>query len=152
MILRGEIIQAARNYLGTPYLHQGRVRGPEGGVDCVGLCVCVARDLGIVAPDWDITGYRRLPDGFSLMHHLRESMAAEVSDFEFGDLIVLTYDRLPHHVGIVGDYHGGGFSLIHANGAARCVEERPLVYGQGMEFVTAFRFKGVSTERAPGIA
>jgi cell wall-associated NlpC family hydrolase len=144
MIQRADIVATARSYIGTPYLHQGRVKGPRGGVDCVGLGVCVARDLGIKPEGWDITGYRRLPDGFSLMHHLRENMAAEVAEVLPGDLVVLAYDAFPHHVGIAGDYFGGGLSLIHANGKAKRVEETQLVYGQGMRFVTAFRFAGVA--------
>ena len=73
---REQIVSAARQLIGTPYLHQGRV--PGHGVDCVGVGVCVAWACGIKPTTWNITGYRRIPDGHSLMRHLRENMAVEV--------------------------------------------------------------------------
>lgn len=144
-ITRAQVVAAARSYLGTPYLHQGRVGGARGGIDCVGLGVCTAWDLGIKPRTWNITGYRRLPDGHSLMRHLREHMAAEVplEALQPGDLPVLAYDRFPHHVGIVGDYAGGGLSLIHAAAVAGRVVEQRLVLDAQLRFVTAFRFVGV---------
>lgn len=143
---REQIVSAARAYLGTPYLHQGRVGGSNGGIDCVGLGVCVAWDVGAKPRAWNITGYRRLPDGHSLMRHLRENMRDEVSEKEMqpGDMIVLAWDRFPHHVGILGDYHLGGLSLIHANNNTGRVDEQRLVLSDKARFVAAFRFPGVS--------
>lgn len=39
-----DLVRAARGYLDTPFKHQGRLKGA--GVDCVGLVICAARDLG----------------------------------------------------------------------------------------------------------
>jgi len=145
MITREQIVQAARAYLGTPYLHQGRVAGPNGGIDCVGLCVCVSWDLGVKPRGWNITGYRRIPDGYSLMRHLTEQMSAQVSQsaMQPGDMITLAWDRHPHHVGILGDYPHGGLSLIHADGHSRKVVEQRLVFSDRAKFVAAFAFPGV---------
>lgn len=145
MTTRADIVKAARALLGTPYLHQGRVPGLSGGVDCIGVCVCVARACGMKPASWNITGYRRIPDGHSLMHHLREEMAAEVGqpDMRPGDLVVLDWGKYPHHVGIVGDHTLGGLSLIHANNATRRVDEHRLVIQSPARFVAAFRFPGV---------
>ena len=56
---REEIVAEARKWIGTPFRHQGRIRGR--GVDCVGLPLCVMRDLGIA--DWteDFRVYPRRP-------------------------------------------------------------------------------------------
>lgn len=146
MIEPAAIVAAARAYKGTPYLHQGRVGGPKGGIDCVGLGVCVAWDVGAKPRSWNITGYRRLPDGVSLMRYLREHMGAESVDITTlapSNLIVLAWDRLPHHVGIVGDYVHGGLSLIHASNNSGRVDEQRLVFDQGARFVAAFQFPGV---------
>ncbi len=145
MTTRAEIVQAARALLGTPYLHQGRVAGPAGGVDCIGVGVCVARACGMKPASWNITGYRRIPDGHSLMRHLREEMAAEVeqAEMQLGDMVVLDWGRFPHHVGIVGDHPLGGLSLIHANNATGRVDEHRLVIHPPARFVAAFRFPGV---------
>ena len=63
MATRDRIIQTALDYLDTPYHHQGRVKGV--GVDCAGLVICVARDLGL--SDYDLDGYSRHADGVSLL-------------------------------------------------------------------------------------
>lgn len=39
------VIAAARGWLDTPFHHQGRLKGV--GVDCIGLVVGVARELGV---------------------------------------------------------------------------------------------------------
>lgn len=150
-ITRDQIVATARGYKGTPYLHQGRVKGA--GIDCVGLGVCVSWDLGIKPRSWNITGYRRLPDGHSLMRHLRENMAAEIGQGEMqtGDMVVVAFDEWPHHVGIVADYMAMGsgglqqaHSVIHANSKTGRVEEGRLVFDGAMRFVAAFQFPGVA--------
>lgn len=141
---REQIVSAARQLIGTPYLHQGRV--PGHGVDCVGVGVCVAWACGIKPTTWNITGYRRIPDGHSLMRHLRENMAGEVDlqGTQPGDLVVIAFDLFPHHVGIAGDYHGGGLSLIHADNRAGRVVEQRLVFNEEIRFVTSFVFPEVA--------
>ena len=141
---RDQIVSAARQLIGTPYLHQGRV--PGHGVDCVGVGVCVAWACGIKPTTWNITGYRRIPDGHSLMRHLRENMAGEVDlqGTQPGDLVVIAFDRFPHHVGIAGDYHGSGLSLIHADNRAGRVVEQRLVFNEEIRFVTSFVFPEVA--------
>ena len=141
---REQIVSAARQLIGTPYLHQGRV--PGHGVDCVGVGVCVAWACGIKPATWNISGYRRIPDGHSLMRHLRENMAGEVDlqGTQPGDLVVIAFDRFPHHVGIAGDYRGGGLSLIHADNRAGRVVEQRLVFNEEIRFVTSFVFPEVA--------
>ena len=58
MALLSDIVDQARGYLGTPFLHQGRTRH---GLDCVGLVIRVAHDLGL--SDYDIDHYARAPSG-----------------------------------------------------------------------------------------
>lgn len=145
MPTRADIIASARSLKGTPYLHQGRVAGEKGGVDCIGVPLLIGRELGMKPETWNFTGYRRLPDGFTLMAHLREHMGAEIGQEEMqpGDLVVVSFGRHPHHVGVVVDYHLGGLGLVHANGQMRKVVETQLVFTAEMKFVTAFRFPGV---------
>ena len=132
--------EIARQYLGTPYAHQARLKGVA--VDCVGLLICVAREAGKVPADFDITGYLRTPDGFSLMRHLadwfdpiaREQMGP-------GDFVCVAYDKFPHHVGVIGDYVHGGLSIIHADSKRGHVTETRLMFTDAMRFVAAFRFR-----------
>lgn len=41
---RAAIIAVSRTWIGTPFVHQGRVKGL--GCDCVGIPLCVAEELG----------------------------------------------------------------------------------------------------------
>lgn len=134
-------VALARSYLGTPFHHQGRLRGV--GVDCVGLVLCVARELGHVPADWDVPGYSRLPDGRELVRHLRERMAeVPQAQMQPGDVVLVAFAKHPQHVGVVGDYRHGGLSLIHADGLRGRVLETRLMFTPAMRFVAAFRFKG----------
>lgn len=146
MITRAEIVAAARSALGTPYLHQGRVPGAAGGMDCVGLPVWVACHLGIKPAGFDITGYQRNPDGHSLMRNIRREMAAELplAEAQPGDVIVVSFDQYPHHVGLLGDYRAGGLSVIHADGRVGKVVEHRLLLSTSMRFVAAFSFPGIA--------
>lgn len=129
-------VPAARAWLGTPWRHQARLQGV--GVDCVGLLIGVARQLGVLPPAWDITGYARLPDGVALMRHLR-GLLQEVpqADLRPGDVVCIAFDQHPQHVGLVGDYLHGGPSIIHAINGRGVVETR-LMFSRGMRFVAGF--------------
>ena len=53
------IVASARAAIGTPFRHQGREAGR--GLDCAGLLVHVAREIG--AEPRDRGGYARMPTG-----------------------------------------------------------------------------------------
>ena len=140
---RLDVVAAARAWLGTPFHHQARLQGV--GVDCVGLVIGVARMLGLVAPDFDVSAYPRVPDGKSLMHlvrlHMRELELEEV--MQPGDVVVVRFDSDPQHLGILGDYRHGGLSIIHAAADPGRVIETRLLFSQSMQFVQAFALPGI---------
>lgn len=142
-----EIVAEARTWLGTPYRHQARLKGV--GVDCDGLIIGVARDLGIVAPEFDVQGYARQPDGQTLLAYCREFMTEiPVASMQPGDVPVLchprTRGRVAGHMGILGDYLYGGLSLIHSEGNShRKVVEHRLDGETRSRIVAAFRMPGV---------
>lgn len=126
MIARALITATARSWLGTKYVHQQRMKGVA--VDCAGLVIGVARELEIVAPDFDVTGYLRVPDGQSLLGYCDQFMARiALSEALPGDVVVVCFPRSRSrhaaHMGIFGDYPHGGLSFIHANGE-KVVEHR----------------------------
>jgi NlpC/P60 family putative phage cell wall peptidase len=114
-----DIIATARTWLGTPWVHQGRLKGI--GVDCGGLIIGVGRELGLL--DFDTQAYGRIPDGQRLRALCDEHLLAKpVSDIVPGDVLLMRFTRHPQHLAIVGD-RGEPFSLIHAYAdAGRCVE------------------------------
>lgn len=143
MTSRLEVVTAARGWLETPFHHQARLKGV--GVDCAGLVIGVARELGIVPTDFDVDTYPRTPDGRSLLrltdlHMTRMSVQQSMRP---GDVVVVSFDKDPQHLGIVGDYRHGGLSIIHAAGHAGRVIETRLLFGLGMKFVAAYSLPGV---------
>jgi cell wall-associated NlpC family hydrolase len=105
---RADIVAAAATYEGTPWLHQGRSRL---GLDCVGLLVAVARDLGV--PISYCPTHGRLPQGEALLHEIDRYTMPSVGDL--GSIMVLWVSprtRSPQHVAIDA---GDGW-MIHAAG------------------------------------
>lgn len=106
-----EIVAAGRQYLGTRWVHQGRSRS---GVDCVGLLVLVARDLGI--PHQDVRNYDRRPAEGQLERILGEQLVAiPRHEVRIGDVVALEdrQSRQVCHVGILTD-GANPFGLLHA--------------------------------------
>lgn len=138
---RAAVVAEARTWLGTPWVHQQRRKGVA--VDCAGLVIGVARSLGLVAEDFDISGYSRHPDG-SLLALCAQHMVPLVRDaMQPGDVLVLAIEHDPQHMGIVGDYRHGGLSLIHAaSGLGRVIETR-LMFARNAVFRGAFALPGV---------
>lgn len=140
---RTQVVAAARSWLGTPFHHQARLNGV--GVDCVGLVIGVARTLGLVAPDFDVQAYPRMPDGKSLMHLVQMHMRPLGLDqpMQAGDVVVVRFDADPQHLGILGDYRHGGLSIIHAAAMPGRVIETRLLFTPAMQFVQAFALPGI---------
>ena len=134
-----DIVAAARTHMGTPWVHQGRTPGVA--MDCAGLVICVARQLGLVPPDMDVNGYTREADG-SMLAWCDEHMT-RIADLELGAVIVVVCDRQPQHMGIVGDYRHGGWSLIHGASLAGRVVETRLMWARNMRLVAVYRMPGV---------
>lgn len=138
MTTRADIVSAARAYLGTPFVHQGRLRGA--GVDCVGLLICMARDLGIT--DVEYTGYRRTGDGGLLMQALESHLVRLPDDvfFQAGQVLAIRY-RNPQHVAVVTGAAPDGITIVHA--IERGVTEHILDARWRRRIYAIFDFPGV---------
>lgn len=146
MIDRTTVVAEARTWLRTPYQHQQRIKGVA--VDCIGLGIGTARAIGAVAPEFDVTGYSRQPDGVSLIAQCDKYMErVPVTEAQLGDMIVTSFDIHPCHFAILGDYPYGGFSMIHAlcnrDGRGRVIEHR-LDASNLRRVVAAYRLPGVA--------
>lgn len=142
MTTGADVVAAARAELDTPWMHQARLPGVA--VDCAGLVIVVAKRLGLVAGDWDIADYGRLPDG-TLLQRCDEHMQ-RITSLELGAVLVVAITDQPQHLGIVGDYRHGGWSLIHAASNARPgrVIETRLMFHRSQKLQAAYRLPGVS--------
>jgi cell wall-associated NlpC family hydrolase len=146
MTTRADIVACARTWIDTPYHHQGRLK--DIGVDCIGVPLGVAHELGLVPANFDVKGYSKVPDGRSLLRLANEHMVRLALDgvLSPGMVIVVAINGDPQHFGIVGDYRHGGVSIIHANSQAnppRVVETR-LMFHRTMRLVAAYDMPGVT--------
>lgn len=153
------IVACARTWTGTRYVHQARgPKGPEGGTDCVGLLIGVAAELGIVAPDYDPTGYDWETDGTQLRAELSTysdlvaySDVSQEIDFwlevlQPADIAVFKIVGLPQHTGFVTeiDYGTSGTfpGLIHAYNPVGQVIEHILDERWTKRLIELWRFRG----------
>ena len=117
------IVAEARKLIGKPFRHLGR--GPT-HYDCVGLCAAaVSAATGMVIID--VAGYPREPSKDSLRQAVERNAGPPASmPPQPGDVAMLRFAGVPHHLAIIGDYPGGGLSIIHAYGAVKRVTEHRL--------------------------
>lgn len=128
-----EIVTAARRWLGTPFHHQGRVRGV--GVDCAGLVIGVARELGIF--HIDVTGYGHRPDDREMEHLVRAHLAEiPLADAAPGDVLLMLIGGRPQHLAIRTDV-----GIIHAYAPARKVVEHRIDEVLAARIHAAFRLR-----------
>ena len=127
------IIATARGYIGTRFLHQGRLKKTakhKGGVDCLGLLVGVARECnlrsktGELLADVDEFNYPHYPDAARLCEmltmHLHEVQGGRC---QAADIALFEIDGRAQHMGILAS---PPTTLIHAYAPARCVVEHAL--------------------------
>jgi cell wall-associated NlpC family hydrolase len=122
--IRRAIVADARTWIGTPWQHQGRIKGL--GVDCIGFVVGAAQASGLVTADQLASlpaNYGRFPHANLFLRTLREHMITVpgpgVSNALIGDFVLVCVANFPWHIGILTDYNGHGglgepFGLIHA--------------------------------------
>ena len=139
-LTKEHIVQEARSWIGTPFHHQGRVKGA--GVDCVGLVIGIAKHFEL--SEFDTTNYSHIPDGEVLQALCEEHMVRiNLVDLEVGDVLLFRFNERPQHLAIVGDYPYGGFSIIHAYSVAKKVVETRLDEYWNDLIVAAYRLPGV---------
>ena len=122
----GSVLEIARTWIGTPYVHQASVKGA--GCDCLGLLRGVWRelrgeepeDMPPYSPDWaESTGRETLYT--ALKRHLTEIDRARIAPGDIA-LFRMTPRGPAKHCGIVGE-RDGALTLIHARQNKRVSEE-----------------------------
>lgn len=111
------IIEAARECMGTPFLHQGR--RIHQGMDCAGLLVHVFQRLDL--PYHDNHGYPALPSNNQICRILdaEPSLRRQFNrDLFPGAVLLMRIKKEPQHIAI---YTGG--TIVHSySGVGRVVE------------------------------
>lgn len=135
MITAAELVTEAHDWLGVPFLHQGRSRH---GVDCIGYVAALCAHLGAFEPINNLPhNYARNPQAL-LSDALR--MLGTPTSLEAGCLILIKWPLSPHpsHVGIYT-----GASMIH------CYEAVGKVVEHG--YTTPWPERTASLWRIPGV-
>ena len=142
--MRKIIIETAREYVGTPFVHQARRKGV--GVDCIGLIVGVGKELGLF--DYDHTVYPRYSDGILLMKHMRKIFHhIPVDERQPGDVVIYWVNastKHPQHVGIMTDK-----GIIHTYDRVKRVVETHSHKHWDDRIVFAFQWPGVDEPWQP---
>ena len=110
----------ARECIGTPFIHQGRVVGR--GLDCAGLIIHIFKRLQL--PFNDLSGYPEAPYKDMLFNQLNSEpslIKKPRSELKPGDVMLFTINRHPQHLAI-----NAGDAMIHAYSVAGKVIEQSI--------------------------
>ena len=132
-----DIIAVAREFLKTPFVHQGRLPGKA--LDCAGLVVVTAQRLGLEVID--VQDYSRLPNNGALeaMLDIQPSLhGVGRGEAQPGDVLLMKFKKEPTHLGI----HAGD-NLIHCWQPVGMVCEHRFDEAWQRRVVAVYRFTGV---------
>jgi len=115
-VIQNKFIEVARSYVGTPFLHQGRLPGV--GLDCIGVIVCAAHEIGINLID--STDYDREPNSDKLQSEIQKQLVRVIMLIP-GDILLIAYMRDPRHTAIYT-----GSTIIHAHNRVDKVVEHNI--------------------------
>ena len=141
------IFAKAREYIGTPFHQQGRVKGL--GLDCAGLVLCVGEDLGLRYRDgrpihgFDYKDYGMYPV-MDAMQTEAEKIFVKKADSAIipGDILTLRAPFLVHHMAIVSQLQQG-MGIIHAYGGLGKIVEHLLDARWKSRIAGVFSYFGV---------
>lgn len=133
------LVGAARGYVGVPWRHLGRSRT---GVDCIGLVLLAAHEVGVDLPD--PAPYAREPQGTRLLEGIL-GHAARVSEVRAGDVLLFRMGLYGGHVGIASVHPAWGVpACLHAYAPRRQVVEQPMDAELRTALIGAFRLPSLS--------
>lgn len=140
MITPAEIVTTARRWLGTSYCHAGRSRF---GLDCSGLLIVVAWELGIWEREFNPQDYG-LKDAWRLLNEHLGARCETLPDWREarpGDVILQRYHLRAEagHAAIVSGFDGTYWRTIHACPFLKRVVEQRLAHVERCQI--GFRFR-----------
>ena len=138
MTLEDRIVEQANTWIGVPYRDKGRNRF---GVDCVGLIIKVAHELGLT--DYDTMNYPRRPNPVDFLREMRDHLVQQpLAQAGHGMVAVFREPLHPCHTGILEVDAQGRRWVIHAYAPARKVIREPLVGARESNMLMALRYVG----------
>lgn len=140
MVYRADIVTVARKYIGVSWRNKGRSN--VNGVDCIGLPVVIAVELGL--PHDPSTDYPHRPNGTFISRIRRFLPEKRVTDAKDGDILVFAEGNDPCHAGIRTTYSGQP-AVIHSHAGRRKVLEETLESAKSLigRPMYCFEFRGI---------
>ena len=130
-----QIITAARECLGTPFQHQGRIVGLA--LECAGVAVHVFNRVGCEVDQ--PSAYSRQPHNAMLEYWAdRQIFLSRETTPQAGDILLMRFEKEPQHVAIFT-----GENIIHAYESIGRVVEHRLDDKWRNRIVRVYRFKGI---------
>jgi NlpC/P60 family putative phage cell wall peptidase len=134
---REKFINEAREWINTPFHHQGRAKGR--GCDCLGLVLGSANKIGI-NPYNDSIAYSHRVHSLTLIDNLRKYLTQiKLDESKPGDILLFLDGDSPVHLGIITDK---GFIHSYAKGPRKVVEQ-PLTEEWKKKIALVFQFKEI---------
>lgn len=135
MMTADEVVKAARECIGTPFMHQGRILGRA--LDCAGVAVHVSNA-------WHKTeepsAYGRLPNNAMLEYWLDKQTFLERTDSPIaGSLLLMRFTGQPQHLAVCA-----GKTIIHAYESVGKVVEHNLDAKWARRIVRCYKFKDMA--------
>lgn len=147
MTVQDDMVEEAKRLVGIKYKDKGR--DTIAGVDCAGLLVMVAHNLGL--SDYDSLDYSRRPNAIELKRELNRIANLEMIpnkwDWQSGDVGLFSTDSHPVHLGLMERDEQGREFVIHAWAPARRVvrsevSREDLEGNDKMKLRRVYRYKG----------
>lgn len=145
MITRQQIVDEARTWIGTKWMHQQRLKGVA--TDCIGLIGGVALELGIEgarewADDPDLHTYGQTPDPHLLLQGADRFLdQITLQEVGLGDVLVMAFKRLPQHFAIVSQV--SPMYLVHAYQSVGRVVENGAKIARA-RVLRAYKYRGIA--------
>lgn len=138
MATRTDVINKAREYAGTKFHHQGRLKGV--GIDCAGLVICVAKELGLT--NFDFINYGHMPHADTLEQLCNENLEPiSMAEVKEGDIFLMAFENEPQHLAIKTD-----IGIIHSYAQVRRCVEHSLDRVWLSRVKKCYRYKGLITD------
>lgn len=133
------IVRKAREFLGTPYHHDARLKGV--GVDCAGLIACTFDELGVSVPDK--RGYGFDADNFEVLRGGVAALGDPVGSGPWmpGDMILFRARLMFNHCGF---YTGDGLIHAYSSPCVMAVAEHPMDESWLLRVADVYRYRGIA--------
>lgn len=148
MPTRNDVVTKAREYVNTPFQHQGRMKGKS--CDCIGLPLLVAEELGlkdmhgVPIHGFDVRDYSAIPTDAKIKEGCDARLPSKpVKDIKPGDVVLMRFTGVPCHSAIITEIPGQGLGVIHAYNPAGKVVEHILSKDFRDRIVAAYTWLGV---------